>query len=512
MFGRYFNIAIIIVALFTSAGCSDFLQPKVYNRLTGYEFPKTEQDVDALVTSVYYQFRNGAWGRYNSDNNSLIVLGLLGTDEFTCQWSGFWDSPFNFTWRPDEFPFSDFFYQMVPSVTVATSVLYQLHRFQDVLPKEKFDRYVSEVHVARAIMMFDLYKLYGPLSLITDEKDIPVLESVPYRPRPTSKEMVELIEADLTDDIISALEVQYADSEFGRLTQGAARMCLLKLYLHEKNYPKVEEQARKIMALNVYGLQSDYKSIWSINNERNDEIIWALVCQPSPEGIENNMRAHIIPSDWKSPNGYPSEGWNGYKVPWPFYDRFDLEDTRMECLVRYYTNTLDKTVDARENCYGALPLKYSEDPAGTAVEQGVDYVIYRYADVLLALAEALNEQNGPVQEAVDLINQVRDRAFKNNPAKRIKLGDFADKDALRDYILDERGFELYFEGFRREDLIRHGKYIEYANDPERMGREGSGSRPINPQQNAREYHVLYPIPNQVIVDSDGVLKQNEGYN
>ena len=168
---------------------------------------------------------------------------------------------------------------------------------------------------------------------------------------------------------------------------------------------------------------------------------------------------------------------------------------------------IGQTVDARDTYYGAIPLKYSEDPAGTGVNQGVDYVVYRYANVLLALAEALNEINGPNQESIDLINRVRERAF--DPDKPLNLADYPTKEDLRDRILDELGFELYFEGNRREDLIRHGKYVEYANDPVRMG--GPDSRPINPQQNARPYHVLYPIPNEVIVESGGVLKQNEGY-
>lgn len=125
-------------------------------------------------------------------------------------------------------------------------------------------------------------------------------------------------------------------------------------------------------------------------------------------------------------------------------------------------------------------------------------------------AEALNELNGPTKEAIGLINEVRERAFPNMPEKLLSLDDYAgDKGKLRNRILEERGWELYFEGNRREDLIRHGKFVEYANDPNRMG--DTNHRPKNPQQNAKSYHVLYPIPNKAIVESKGVLKQNEGY-
>jgi hypothetical protein len=159
-------------------------------------------------------------------------------------------------------------------------------------------------------------------------------------------------------------------------------------------------------------------------------------------------------------------------------------------------------LDARiKSPLGAAPLKYPEDPTGTGQDQGADYVIYRYADVLLSLSEALNELNGPNQQSIDLINSVRARAF--SPAKPVSLSSFGSKESLREYILKERGWELYFEGNRREDLIRHGKFIEYANDPTKMVNR-------NPQKLARDKHKLYPIPSKAIFENP-LMKQNDGY-
>lgn len=501
---KTFHAIIFSALLFLFSACEGQLEVEAYDKLTGENFPRTEQDAKTLVTSVYYQFRAGEWSRYNSANESRLVTSLLGTDEFTCHWGGYWGSPFNFNWQPDEFPFSKMYYDFIPAVTTATSAIAQLHKVGDKLDPDLLERYIAEIKAARAYFMYDLYNLYGPVSVITKEEDAANINDYTYQPRPTSEEMVRLIESDLKD-AMNILPASYSDSEFGRMTKGAAMMGLVKLYLHEKDWENVKKYAEELIALGVYSLQESYESIWSIDNEKNAEIIFALVCQPTPEGVANNFRAHVLPSDWKSPNGYTVEGWNGYKVPWQFYDRFDPEDKRRELLVRYYTSIIDREVDGRQTLYGAIPLKYSEDPAGTGVNQGVDYVVYRYADVLLALAEALNEIDGPTQASIDLINQVRARAFA--PDKPIALANYPDRESLRDHILDERGFELYFEGNRREDLIRHGKFISYANDPERMG----AVRPKNPQQNAKDHHVLYPIPNEAIVESKGVLKQNKGY-
>ncbi|MCE1156453.1 MAG: RagB/SusD family nutrient uptake outer membrane protein, partial [Bacteroidales bacterium] len=112
--------------------------------------------------------------------------------------------------------------------------------------------------------------------------------------------------------------------------------------------------------------------------------------------------------------------------------------------------------------------------------------------------EALNELHGPNQESIDLINRIRDRAFNNNPAKRVNLAMFADKQSLKDYILQERQFELLFEGERRADLIRHDKYIKQAQD-----------RGVT---NAQPHHVRYPLPSFIIIEGQGNIKQNYGYN
>ena len=79
--------------------------------------------------------------------------------------------------------------------------------------------------------------------------------------------------------------------------------------------------------------------------------------------------------------------------------------------------------------------------------------------------------------------------------KLIELSDFNSKEELREHILNERGWELYAEGYRRDDLIRHGKYISKAQE---RGKD------------ARDYHVVFPIP-QVELDRNVNMVQNPGY-
>jgi len=103
----------------------------------------------------------------------------------------------------------------------------------------------------------------------------------------------------------------------------------------------------------------------------------------------------------------------------------------------------------------------------------------------------LNEINGPNQESVDLLNMIREAAGVST----FSVSDFPGKEDLRDLILDERGREFHTEAIRRQDLIRHGKFIEMANER---------GKP------ALDHHVRYPIP-QTEIERNSSLTQNEGY-
>lgn len=139
---------------------------------------------------------------------------------------------------------------------------------------------------------------------------------------------------------------------------------------------------------------------------------------------------------------------------------------------------------------GAIPLKYTDTEK---YDYGIqkEHPALRYAEVLLTYAEAENELNGPSANAINAVKQVTDRAKTEIPAEA-KVS----KEAFREFILAERGRELYCEGQRRQDLIRHGEFIKRAQ-----------ARGVN----AQSHQVLFPIPQAVVIESDGVVAQNPGY-
>lgn len=125
----------------------------------------------------------------------------------------------------------------------------------------------------------------------------------------------------------------------------------------------------------------------------------------------------------------------------------------------------------------------------------------RYADVVLIKAEAANELNGPTQEAVDALNDVRSRS--NATLK--ELDAFANKASLRSAILEERAMEFALEGDRRWDLIRWGIYLQAMNA---LG----GMDEANNVKARQEKHLLFPIPTMEMLTNQAITSNNPGWN
>ena len=173
-------------------------------------------------------------------------------------------------------------------------------------------------------------------------------------------------------------------------------------------------------------------------------------------------------------------------------------------VITTYTNKKGEKIDRTNSAQlakGALPLKYGKDPDMKDGQSGIDVVIYRYSDVLLTLAECINRNEGrPTTEAIGLVNRVRNRAG----LLALDDSETASAEAFNEALLLERGHEFYLEGLRRQDLIRFGKYVEYAN--KRIDT-------INKQEgrgyfNVHDGHNRFWIPQSFIDESKGAIKQN----
>lgn len=503
---------IISICIFAACACH-MLDVPVYDSLSSENVLNTADDVKTAVTGLYHELRGGGWSNYNCAWGSLLTMQVGCTDECDCNWV--WDVQLDYLWKAETPDMGIFYDEYMPAITKATAFLSRVRKVKISAPLKR--AYMAEVRCLRAMWAYDLYDLYGPLPIVVDA-DIalnPTLAENYYPERPTADWYVKFVLSELKeaeDNLKEAGELNA--SQWGRMTKGIDRMYQLKLYLHEAGqethyrhnpskakiwWERADSIATEIINSKQYELQEDYMSIWSPSNQQNKEIIFPIPNYPVG-GLGNCFLAHALPADYVSRNGISLTRWGGFLVPWDFYDSYDPDDLRRQSIMTTYWNG-KREVNLRSEFVGkpgAIPMKYQENPNTTGQWDASDYVINRYAEVILAKAEALNELYGPTDEAKELVHMIRKRAFANYEGSRHEkeIDDITDQSAFRDHILAERGWEFCWEGMRRPDLIRHGKLISNALERGKVM--------------AEQKHILYAIPQSAIYENPK-LKQNDGF-
>jgi hypothetical protein len=467
-------------------GCNATLEEDVFDEVASNNFFQSDSDAITAVNSVYARMRgvgNSQWGLFVFGNESLFNYSELITDEVFTTWSlSFPSGPFgvleNFNFIPNSGAGLFWFFRDFYDGINLTNVVIENVRDNPKISQEIQDRVIGEALFGRGLFYTHLLSLYGniPLVLTTNTDPFSLPTQAPH----------EDVVASIIDDLTAASKLlpdSYGNSDYGRFTKGAALALLARFYLNQKMWTQAEQTSRAVIG--SYSLSNDYADIFAVDNSNNPEIILVLPC------INQANLGNTFLASTAEPN-YVASSWGGTRIRQAFYNSFDPADTRRNLLAKEYVN-FSGSVTAINN--GAMIMKYAIDEAHNGPWAGNDIVLHRYSEVLLTLTEALNELNGPNQESIDLINQLRDRAFEGDASKLLSLSNFSSKDQLRDHILDERGWELYAEGYRREDLIRHNKLIQKAQE-----------RGLP----AQDFHVLYPI-HQSEIDRNPSLMQNPGY-
>lgn len=495
---RIFSIFSVVLATVAMTPSCTNLESEMYDVINPGIFPVNGDDANALVTSAAYSPFRSNWysGLWASSYGGIHVTTDMTTDIGYCQWNDVvWPDLLQVNFTANSTAPTAIYKNYIRDISKMTLTMERIASISmDETLKNRLD---AELHCGRGWLAYILYDLYGPIQVASlDLLNNPLSDEV--APRLSQEDMVKFIEDDM-NAAIAVLPATYkvSDTNYGRFTKGLAYTVLMKLYMHEKNWAKAIECGRELMKPEYgYGLMNDYKEIFTLENEGNKETIWACVCSRSVN--QQLWLAHVLSSE--CPTNNPNiQKWGGYRVPWEFYHTFDPADKRLEVLVGDFVGT-DGVRYNEQNpgsvlMSGALPIKYGEDPDATGAESQIDWIVYRYADVLTLMAEALaRNENAVTQEAVDLLNMVHTRAGLQAYA----TSDFASVDTFLDAVLLERGHELWFEGVRRSDLIRYGKYIEYA-------------RLYKHSVTAQDYMNLMPLPLSVIDESKGKIVQNPGY-
>jgi len=500
-------LAMAALSVICATSCLD-LYPKT--AISEDVYLATAEGVEGSVLGAYAGLRNfyGEQWRYNelrSDNGRNRVIEMEGrlldqhTSEFYIQ-SMTDDGLDTKLWKPA--------YIIINRCNQALS-----HIDNVTIPADKA-KLSAEAMFMRCMVYFDLVRLYGDVYYVT--KPIQASEALAMKTTPAATILDNII-ADM-EAVVSAEGLPkpsaQASSEVGRATSYAARALLAKMYLTKKNYAKVASTLKPV--IDDYGIIGlvPFEKIFSIHNEMNKEMIFCVRFSGPNLGMGSSINNYFAPYGAEGiviageSNGYcyPSDGLladYGIKYQWitssgaPWIkgvntpNRIDetsvdwssVVDKRAKLTVSFYEKTWAFWGSKYYGCYEDNPQKYDNEN---------DWPVFRYADILLMYAEALNETNSP-QAAAPYVNAIRTRAGLPN----LGADQLANAVAMHTAILKERRLEFAFENQRYFDLLREGDdYLvntmntQFTNEPYYFTISGSSVMPGT----IKASQILLPIP------------------
>jgi hypothetical protein len=469
-------------ALLGLTSCGDLLKPKTYSTLGPSNFYKSATDADALIRGIYAMVTRRDMERdllTFSDMPSGVMFEQGGSI------NSFIGPTQNFEWNASNVRLEVLWQQYYAGIYRANLVLDKVPGID--MDQDQKTEILAEAQYMRAFFYYYLHDLFGPVPIIKTSKT-----SASARPkRPDDTTFDNFIIGDFK---ASSANLPEKPVQYGRATRGAATGFLCKYYLRKKQWSKAAAAAKQVIDSGTYALVTGPRTkLFAPDNQVNSEFMFV---NEYPNGSQltnafgNTYLSHALPPEFKFTK-FPAiiDFEAQIKMRSKFLKLFEKDDQRRAAFLFEYTNTNNELVHLGHD--DVRSFKYPLDPAETGSVTSIDSPLLRYADMLLSRAEALNEQNGPSQEAVNLVNQIRSAAGVSD----ITIAEYPSKKALRNFILDERAREFHTEFKRRQDLLRHGLFIKNAQE-----------RGLP----AKDFQVLYPIPQQEI-DRNENLEQNSGY-
>lgn len=470
------------------------------------------QDIPSLLKGCYTAFR----GPYEDQTGVWCLQDMSSDDAIGPTRGGDWDDNgvwrvlHQQTWLPDNARIQDNF----------SNLLQIVFRTTDIQKFDISDSVRAQALFLRAYATFSTLDLYG---------------KVPFRQVGTDPLLdPEILDADAaTAQILTDLNAAVPNLGEGpayMANKWAAKALMAKLYLNKGTFKdrtnptfdaadmaQVISLCDEIIASGKFALESDYfKAFTPTNSQTSKELIFSLENTNAEAG---NVRFHWFCGTHYNQN--PS-GWNGFATLASFYDKFETADQRRGVAYGDFTTNTGMRVgflQGQQYGKGGVALKdrsgnpliftasvdnivtgsvvetagirvvkyvpdMKADWSGSQDNANNDYVMLRYADVLLMKAEALL-RTGNAADALIIVNQIR--AIRGATAfTALNL----------DNLLDERGRELYWESWRRNDLIRFGHFLDAVGT-------------TRPSKSDNKY-LLFPIPANALA-ANPALGQNPGY-
>ena len=476
---KYINIFVCASLILTSCS-SDFIDLLPKSSVTQDRYYQTDNDFADALTGVYAPIRS----RYNE----FWIYGDQRSDDSWVQPAKSNAATYSdqFTMNSNEGELSSAWNNYYQAIFRANNLLEKLEPLAvSDIPKK--NQYFAETSFLRALCYFDLVRIFGPVPAVTTVLSITDAYKTPRAP---VNDIYDIILADLK--AAESLPTSYSGADIGRPTQGAAKALLGRVYLTRGDFANAESKLQEVTGMS-YALVDDFESIFNPANKRNREYIFDIEyesgvsagsvltnrCMPNHAGMQTFYGVPGTGNEWNNPTQV-------------LIDLFEQNDKRKDISIGTpggFYNADGDFITLPSTTNQAYTKKYLYRIAA-ANDSPVNWHYMRYADVLLMLAEAMNE-NGKTSQAIPYLNMIRNRAGVSEYPTSMSQSD------TRAALEKERRLELCFEGHRWFDLVRWGKAYDTLKD--------KGMAP---------YMTLFPIPlNQVqLVNDPAIMPQNQGYN
>ncbi|QIL77695.1 RagB/SusD family nutrient uptake outer membrane protein [Hymenobacter sp. HDW8] len=492
------SLLLATACLLTLGSCEDDLDQTPISNGSVPAFFKTAIDFEQAMNAVYSQLRGYP--------DRILILSELRSDNIygvSSQGVRDWDAINNFNTTLSVSPYmSDTWASDFGAIFRANTMLDQLSANGSVVGEGLRIRYEGEARFLRAFHYFDLVRMFGRVPVI-DKALLP--QEVAKIPRGSVAEVYDLIIKDL-EFAKDNLPLNYTGVNVGRVTSGAAKGLLALVYLTRSGptygidgpglasneNDKALALLNEVIASNRYSLLPSYANVFSYTNENNAEVVFDV------QYIVGNGATHpgvMVPDNYFTSLGIPfgSRGVEIKPVSTDFLSILATNDDRRAASVQ--TGYLVAGVAENRT---VLKKYVSAAGRGTGnTDWPINFIVMRYADILLMKAEAiLRGGGGTPAEALTIVNQIRTRSKLPALTGSVTMAQ----------LMEERRREFIGEGLRWHDLVRSGTVLTTMNAwIAKEDASGKIRRNIGPND------VIYAVPLNELSATPGLYDQNPGY-
>ncbi|MBW8688024.1 RagB/SusD family nutrient uptake outer membrane protein [Chitinophaga rhizophila] len=493
--------ALALLPVFASS-CTD-LTENVYDQIITDDFYNNKDEVVSAVLRPYTHAnawvtpgQNGWWrlSELSADQLAWPQKGRHGYD------GGNWIRLHYHSWLVDDGPIADCWYLLWTGIGFCTTAIENIEKrdagSMGITQAEK-DAYVSDLRLFRAFHYLRVMDLWGNVPIVTQIGN-------PINP-PTAerKDVFNFIEKEILDHIDAAPVL--SKSFIGRMSKASAYAMLVELYLNAEKWTGTPRWDDCIAASNklingeaggmngALALDPNITDTYKPTNHLSKEIIFSIAYDFQVSNFTPQWTGDFYHFNQGLINGNDRNGNDGVVVIPGVYTTFDDTDKRKKEWIsegpqwKYGTNNTEPVIASGGNEYNGEQLvfvdnirknklgstlsdmtqgeensgvrfnKYKLGPITDPNYRSTDWAVYRLTWVYFAKAEALMRKNNgaATQEAVDLVNTCKQRAYD---AEVWETKKYTTATLTMDELLAELGREFIFEGYRRQELIRWGKF------------------------------------------------------